>query len=76
MDSRIGRVVGPLVALAGLALLLFGFQGRETTVEAGPPQAVTEDPQVAINVNTSPIVAVHPERPEVLVAAGRVDAPG
>jgi hypothetical protein len=71
--ARVGAAIG--VVVSGLALLLFGLQGRETSLDAGPPQAVTEDPQVAINVNTSPVVAVHPQRPEILVAAGRVDAP-
>ena len=68
-------MVGPVVAIAGLVAVLLGAQGRAASFQAGPPQAVTEDPQVAINVNTSPVVAVHPHRPETLVAAGRVDAP-
>jgi hypothetical protein len=61
--------------LAGAAAVLFGLQGRETTFGPGPPQPVTEDPQLAINVNTSPVAAADPRRPEVLAVAGRVDAP-
>ena len=75
MNSRLGRLLGGVVALAGLLAVVLGAQGRETSLEPGPPHAVSDDPQVAINVNTSPVVAVHPHRPEVLVAAGRVDAP-
>ena len=70
---RVG--LGVAVLVAGLALLLFGLQGLDTTLEGGPAQAVSDDPQLAINVNTSPVLAADPRRPEVLVAAGRVDAP-
>ena len=61
--------------VVGLALVIFGLQGRGPSLRALPNQAVSSDPQLAINVNTSPVVAVHPRRPEVLVVAGRVDAP-
>ncbi|HEX2047443.1 MAG TPA: sialidase family protein [Acidimicrobiales bacterium] len=75
MDRRVGMGLGMAGALAGLALVLFGLQGRDTSLERGPTQAVSDDPQLAINVNTSPVVATDPRRPDVLVAAGRVDAP-
>ena len=68
-------VLGIAATVVGLALVIFGLQGRDPSFRALPNQAVTSDPQLAINVNTSPVVAVHPHRPEVLVAAGRVDAP-
>ncbi len=67
--------MGVASVVAGLALVLFGLQGRDPSLERGPTQAVSDDPQLAINVNTSPVVATDPRRPEVLVAAGRVDAP-
>ena len=67
--------LGVATVIAGLAAALFGLQGRETSLEPGPTQAVSDDPQLAINVNTSPVVATDPRRPAVLVAAGRVDAP-
>ena len=75
MNSRLARVLGPLVAVLGLLAVLLGAQGRETSVLAGPTQPVSDDPQLAINVNTSPVVTVDPRRPEVIVVAGRVDAP-
>lgn len=59
----------------GIGLLLLGLQGSDRSLRAGSVQAVSDDPQVAINVNTSPVVAVDPRRPERLVVAGRVDAP-
>lgn len=75
MESRIGIGVGVAAVVAGLAVSLFGLQGRGVSLRAGPTSQVTDDPHLSINVNTSPVVAVHPRRPEVLVAAGRVDAP-
>jgi hypothetical protein len=75
VSSGIGRILGPVVAVAGLLAVLAGVQSRETRLQAGPTQAVSDDPQLAINVNTSPVLAVDPRRPEVLVVAGRVDAP-
>ncbi|MGI8810202.1 MAG: sialidase family protein [Acidimicrobiales bacterium] len=74
MRGRTGLDIA--MAVVGLALALFGLQGGETSLRrAGATQEVSEDPQLAINVNTSPVVAVDPQRPERLVVAGRVDAP-
>lgn len=61
--------------MLGLLTIVLGLQGRDASLRARPIQAVTDDPQLAINVNTSPVVAVDPRRPERLVVAGRVDAP-
>lgn len=71
--ARLALAVALVVVGAGGALA--GLQGAGTTLRARPTQQVTSDPQLAINVNTSPAVAVHPTRPEVLAVAGRVDAP-
>lgn len=73
MSGRLGVGTGALVV--GVALALFGLQGQDRTMRAGATQTVSDDPAQAINVNTSPVVAVDPRRPEVLVVAGRVDAP-
>ena len=73
MDARIGVAVGAVVA--GVALLLFGLRGSGASLEPLPFQPVTETPQVSIDVNTSPVPAVDPRRPEVMVVGGRVDAP-
>ena len=73
MNGRVAVGIGAVVA--GVAVALLGLQGRDTALRPGPTQAVSDDPQLAINVNTSPVVAADPRRPEVLVAAGRVDAP-
>ena len=75
MNRRVGLAVAAVAVLAGAAAVLFGLQGRATSFRPGPPQPVSEDPQASINSNTSPVVAVDPRRPEVLVVAGRVDAP-
>jgi hypothetical protein len=75
VDRRVGFGLGVATVVAGLALAVFGAQGRKTSIERGPTQAVSDDPQLAINVNTSPVVATDPRRPDVIVAAGRVDAP-
>ena len=73
MNRRIALGIAAIVS--GLALALFGLQGRDASLKPGQTQAVSDDPQLAINVNTSPMVATDPRRPDVLVAAGRVDAP-
>ena len=73
MNARVG--LGLAALAAGAAAALLGLQGRPAAIHAGPTQPVTDDPQLSINVNTSPVVAVHPRRPQVLVVAGRVDAP-
>ncbi len=76
MGSRVGVGAGAGAALAGLLAVVLGLhQDREASLRPRAPQPVSEDPQLAINSNTSPVVAIHPRRPEVLVAAGRVDAP-
>ena len=66
---------GFAVVLAGVVTAGFGLVGRDVTLRPRPPQIVTDDPQLAINSNTSPIAVGDPRRPEVLVVAGRVDAP-
>ena len=65
--------VGAVVA--GVGLVLFGLRGSGASLEPLPFQPVTETPQVSIDVKTSPDPAVDPRRPEVMVVAGRVDAP-
>lgn len=75
MNSRVGAAAGAVAAVAGVVVLILGLQGRGPSLRTGPTQAVSDDPQLAINVNTSPVVAVDPRRPDTLVLAGRVDAP-
>lgn len=70
---RVGLAIG--LAVAGVALALFGLQRAGTSLRPRSTEPVTSDPQQAINVNTSPVAAVDPRRPEVIVVAGRVDAP-
>lgn len=73
MYVRVGLAVGALVV--GVALLIFGVRGGNASLRAGPPQAVSYDPQASINVNTSPLPAVNPSRPAVMAVTGRIDAP-
>jgi len=73
VTGRLGLGIAGVVL--GLALALVGLQSQGAALRPGPTQAVSDDPQQSINVNTSPVVAVDPRRPEVLVVAGRVDAP-
>ena len=73
MRLRIGLGVGAL--LVGLAVVLFGTRGTGASLDPQAFQPVSETPQASINVNTSPVPAVDPRRPEVMVVAGRVDAP-
>jgi len=63
------------VALLGLAITALGLRTEPARVRAGSTQPVTDDPESAINTNTSPVAAADPHRPDVLVVAGRVDAP-
>jgi len=60
---------------AGLLTGAAGMAAHPVTLRAGPSQMVSDDPELAINSNTSPVAVVDPGRPDVLVVAGRVDAP-
>ena len=73
MRIRTGLAIAALVA--GAAGVLFGLQGGGTRLRPRPPEPVSETPQLSIDVNTSPVAAADPRRPEVMVVAGRVDAP-
>ncbi|MDQ2825562.1 MAG: glycoside hydrolase [Actinomycetota bacterium] len=66
---------GAALAAVGIVVAVLGFRGEPARVRAGPTQAVTDDPESAINTNTSPVAIVAPGRPDVMVVAGRVDAP-
>ena len=68
-----GVAIGLMVA--GLATVGLGLRGSGGSLRPVAAQPVTSDPQQSINVNTSPVVAVHPTRPEVMAVAGRIDAP-
>jgi hypothetical protein len=70
---RIGLAIAALVG--GVAGVLLGLRGGDTTLEPRRSEPVSETPQLSINVNTSPVAAVDPRRPEVIAVAGRVDAP-
>ncbi len=58
-----------------MACVAFGLRGGDTRLQPRPPEPVSETPQLSINVNTSPVAAADPRRPEVMAVAGRVDAP-
>ena len=73
MRIRIGLAITALVA--GVAGVLLGLRGGETRLEPRPSEPVSETPQLSIDVNTSPVAAADPRRPEVMAVAGRVDAP-
>lgn len=64
-------IVLGLVVLAGAAAVLLGRGGDP---EAGPDVVV--NPPGIIIANNSPTVARHPDRPENLVVAHRIDRPG
>ena len=73
MRIRIGLAIAALVA--GVAGILLGLRGGDTRLEPRPSEPVSETPQLSIDVNTSPVAAADPRRPEVMAVAGRVDAP-
>ena len=73
MRIRIGLAVAALVA--GVTGVLLGLRGGENRLEPRPSEPVSETPQLSIDVNTSPVAAADPRRPEVMAVAGRVDAP-
>ena len=73
MRIRIGLGIAALVA--GVAAVLFGLRGGETRLEPRPSEPVSETPQQSIDVNTSPVAAADPRRPQVMAVAGRIDAP-
>jgi hypothetical protein len=67
---------GGLAAVAlGVAAIAFAATGSPASLRAGPTQTVSDDPEQAINSNTSPVAVADPVRPDTLVVAGRVDAP-
>jgi len=67
--------VGIGAVVAGLAVVVIGLRGSAPALHPLAFEPVTETPPASINVNTSPVPAVDPRRPEVMVVAGRVDAP-
>ena len=73
MPIRFALAIAALVA--GVAGVAFGLRGGETRLTPRPSEPVSETPQMSINVNTSPVAASDPRRPEVMAVAGRVDAP-
>ena len=73
MRIRIGLAITALVL--GVAGVLLGLRSGETRLEARTSEPVSETPQLSIDVNTSPVAAADPRRPEVMAVAGRVDAP-
>ena len=73
MRIRIGVAIAALVA--GVGCVVFGLRGGATRLQPRPSEPVSETPQLSINVNTSPVAAADPRRPEVMAVAGRVDAP-
>lgn len=66
---------GLLAVVAGLAMGGLGLARKPVSLHAGPSEMVSDDPEDAINSNTSPIAVADPQRPGVVVAAARVDAP-
>ncbi|HET7718858.1 MAG TPA: sialidase family protein, partial [Acidimicrobiales bacterium] len=73
MRIRTGLAIAALAA--GVAGVVLGLRGGETRLDPRPSEPVSETPQLSINVNTSPVAAADPRRPEVMAVAGRVDAP-
>jgi hypothetical protein len=59
----------------GVAAIALAATGSPPSLRAGPTQTVSDDPEQAINSNTSPVAVADPVRPDTLVVAGRVDAP-
>ena len=73
MQIRSGLAIAAVVA--GTVVAALGLRGGDASLRPRPSQPVSETPQQSINVNTSPVIAVDPRRPEVMAVAGRVDAP-
>ena len=67
--GRRATAVGLLAVVVGLAVGGLGLARSAASLRAGPSEMVSDDPEVAINSNTSPIAEADPQRPGVLVAA-------
>lgn len=67
--------VGLAVVALGVAAAGLGLVRSPASLRSGPTQMVSQDPEQAINSNTSPVAVVSPVRPDTIVVAGRVDAP-
>jgi len=61
-------------ALAGLVLLVLGFQSGPAELRPATPDFVNAD-RPGINAHNSPSVAVNPVRPEMIALADRIDTP-
>ena len=68
------RVAGVLVAVAGIVLGVVAARPRPEALERGATVIVNAD-RPGIAAHNSPAAAVHPQRPEVLVVADRIDTP-
>ncbi|HEX3621558.1 MAG TPA: sialidase family protein [Acidimicrobiales bacterium] len=67
--------IGVATVVVGVVVAGLGLRAAPASLRSGPTQMVSDDPEQAINSNTSPVAVVAPNRPDTLVVAGRVDAP-
>lgn len=75
LAMRGARVLGGVVAtIAGLILVVVGSSPRPAVLEAQTNVIVNTD-RPGIDAHNSPAVAVHPQRPEIMVVADRIDTP-
>ncbi|MDQ3354776.1 MAG: glycoside hydrolase, partial [Actinomycetota bacterium] len=65
-------VVG--VVVVGAVLVGVGLQDRRVALSPGPNSFVNAD-RPGLDAHNSPAVVAHPDRPEVLVVADRIDTP-
>lgn len=72
--SRGRWLAGVAVAVTGVALVVLGVSPRPAALDPGATVVVNTD-RPGIDAHNSPAVAVHPRRPEVMVAADRIDTP-
>ncbi|MEO5617393.1 MAG: hypothetical protein ABIS67_06450, partial [Candidatus Eisenbacteria bacterium] len=68
------KAAAAMLGLAGLILLVLGFQSAPARLLPGNPDFVNAD-RPGINAHNSPAVASHPDAPQDVALADRIDTP-
>lgn len=72
--NRARALTGAVAAIAGVALVVVGAWPRSAALDVAANVVVNTD-RPGIDAHNSPAVAVHPQRPDTMVVADRIDTP-
>ncbi|MGH9164453.1 MAG: sialidase family protein [Acidimicrobiales bacterium] len=74
LASRRLIAVATVVGILGVALVAFGMQGSDASLDAGSHGLINDD-RPGINAHNSPVAVADPKDPDVLAVADRIDTP-